>query len=125
MLDRKNIEFIAVSFDLIGTIVFVLILIRHPVQLTQLINTNKVKEVIVFLKKLNEAIVLVKILKEVVVLLKKLKEAIALVETKYTRLVGKQTSLNKQTLQTHLLTQGTQTIQNGLVSFNIDPKCIK
>ena len=58
MLDRKNIEIIAVSFDLIGTIVFALILIRHPVQLAQLINTNKVKEVIVLLKKLNEAIVI-------------------------------------------------------------------
>ena len=92
MLDRKNIEIIAVSFDLIGTIVFALILIRHPVHLAQLINTNKVKEVIVLLKKLNEAIVLVKILKEVIVLLKKLNKAIVLVQTKYTRPVGKQTN---------------------------------
>ena len=124
MLDRKNFEIIAVSFDLIGTIVFALILIRHPVQLAQLINTNKVKEVIVLLKKLNEAIVLVKILKEVVVLLKKLNKVIVLVETKYTRPVGKQTLLNKETLQTRLSTQGTQTIQNGLVSFNIDPEWV-
>ena len=124
MLDSKNIKIIAVSFDLIGTIVFALILIRHPVQLAQIINTNKVKEVIVLLKTLNEAIVLVKILKEVVVLLEKLNEAIVLVEVKFTRPVGKQTLLNKQTLQTRLSTQGTQTIQNGLVSFNIDPKWV-
>ena len=57
----KKFEVIAVCFDLIGTIVFALILIRHPVQLAHHTKTNKVKEVIVLLKKLiNEAIVLVK-----------------------------------------------------------------
>ena len=48
------------SFDLIGTIVFALILIRRPLQLAH-IKTNKINEVVVLLKKLNEAVVLVKI----------------------------------------------------------------
>ena len=80
MLIVKTFEIIALSSDLTGTIVFALILIRHPVQLAQLAKTNKVKEVIVLLKKLNEAVVLVKIVKEVVVLLKNLNEAVVLVE---------------------------------------------
>ena len=60
LLTVKKLEVIAVSFDLTGTIVFALILIRRPVQLAHHIKT-KSKKVVVLLKNLtNAAIVLVK-----------------------------------------------------------------
>ena len=82
-------------------------------QLAQIAKTNKVKEVIVLLKKLNEAVVLVKILKEVVGLLKKLDEAVVLVEIYSPS--GQTNVNNKHNLQTRLLRQTNNTKQFSFV----------
>ena len=71
-------------------------------QLTQLAKVNKVKEVIVLLKKLNEAVVLIEIVKEILVLLKK---AIVLLEV-YSP--GRQTNINNK-----LTGRGKRTKQNS------------